>query len=56
MIADVPVAPPPLALIDALPAATPETTPVCETVATELFDDAHAIVVDALAGDTVAVS
>jgi len=52
----VPVTPLPLALIVALPAATPVTRPLDETVAKALFDDVQAIVVVTLAGVTLAVN
>ena len=55
-IADVPLFPPVLAEIVTLPAATPVTSPVEDTVATALLDDAHTIKPALLGGDTVAVS
>jgi hypothetical protein len=56
VIADVPDFPPAVALMDAVPAATPVTNPLVETVATAGFDDAQAIVVADPVGFAVAVS
>src|SRR5512133_1928714 len=56
VMVDAPVTPLALAVIDALPTATLVTSPVCETVATALFDEAQVKVADTLAGDAVAVS
>src|SRR5215208_8472359 len=53
---DVPTIFPEVAVIDALPTPTPMTNPVCETVATALFDVAQRNVADTLAGDGAAVS
>jgi hypothetical protein len=56
VIVDVPVLPPADALIDAVPAATPVTSPVVDTVATALFDELHVNVVADPGGFAVAVS
>ena len=56
MITDVPVFPPAVALIDAVPAATPVTNPLVETVATAGFDEFHANDAAEPAGFAVAAS
>ena len=52
----VPVTPPAVALIVAVPPATPVTRPLGETVATEEFDVDQVKVLADFAGDAVAVS
>src|SRR6187551_226441 len=53
---DVPMTPPDAARMVAVPAATPVTSPLAETVATEAFDVDQVKVVAAFGGDAVAVS
>ena len=56
VMVDDPVTPLALAVIDAVPGATPVTNPEVETVATAVLVDAHAKVVAVLGGEAVAVS
>ena len=55
-MADVPDTPPALAVMVALPAETPVTSPVDDTAATALFDDDQTSRLAPLGGETVAVN
>jgi len=56
VIVELPLTPPALALIDAVPGATAVTSPVDDTVATPVFDEPHVKLLAELGGDAAAVS